>query len=95
MKRGWTIEQAVGLEPRLTRATVSFIVTDPHGTELVVRDFASFAVKNGFPRKGAALLSVAYKDKSHHWNGWSCRKATQHEMKSVTGKKIEYDREKT
>jgi hypothetical protein len=73
-KAGWTLRQALDLDPAPSRAKVTYLVTRPDGVTVHVEDWTAFATREGPPRNGDASKAVAYRDKLHSWRGWGCRK---------------------
>nr|WP_249816698.1 GIY-YIG nuclease family protein [Bradyrhizobium sp. 144] len=73
-KAGWTLRQALNLDPAPSRAKVAYLVTRPNGETIYVEDWTAFAARERLPRNGSALRVVAYRDKLHSWRGWGCRK---------------------
>jgi hypothetical protein len=71
---GWTLRQALDLDPLPSRAKVHYLVTRPTGDNIYVEDWTAFAAREGLPSNGKALKAVAYRDKQHSWRGWGCCK---------------------
>ncbi|WP_271619938.1 GIY-YIG nuclease family protein [Bradyrhizobium sp. CCBAU 51745] len=84
-KAGWTLRQALNLDPPPSKANVHYLVTRPTGETIYVEDWTAFAVREGLPRNGSALRVVAYRDKSHSWKGWGCRKVDRASEDTETG----------
>ena len=77
-KRGWNLEQCLGIEPAPSRATVTYIVTTPDGKEIEVSNMKKFAQENNLPANGRELRALATtRRKVHTWKGWKCRKKLQ------------------
>lgn len=73
-KRGWTVDQALGLADPPSRATQIYIVTFPNGEEEQVSNFPKFAKKHKLPRNGRELQALATRTrKNYSWYGWGCR----------------------
>jgi len=74
LNSGWTIAQAVDLEPPPSQAKTSYRITSPLGEVFIVNDFVKFANEQGFPDDGRKLRRVSTTEKLHSWHGWKCEK---------------------